>query len=165
MSYTPPAQQLPDQNVSEDEDLHNPEVNLDDDSYGHSLSGLDAIEAGINKPKSTSGFDAAVNPSSRGAPRGRKGPAQTGPKGVKADYEAEKLRLKALRIDEAIKRERMLNRMAVGDPVFNQSNVLQQNSVIKRDDDEDDEDIEDEEDAAIFMEYKMQQMQKIKKNM
>jgi hypothetical protein len=154
------SHQLPEQNVSEDEDLMDQEIHQDDDSYGSALAGMDAIEAQFNMPKSTTGFQL---PSNSGPIANRKkGPAQTGPKGVKADYEAEKLRLKAIRINEAIKRERLLNQMAVGDPVFN---APQQNILKKKIEDEDEDEEFDEEDDAIFMEYKMQQIQKLKNNM
>jgi hypothetical protein len=90
---------LPTEHVSDDEDAYDP------DSHA------------APAPKASANDDAPPMPPPQ--MRNNKGGASnTGPKGVIADYNEAKARATARRIDEAIKRERMLNKMAVGDPVL-----------------------------------------------
>ena len=44
--------------------------------------------------------------------------ANTGPKGVKQDFEDAKLKMRARRLEEKLARERLINKTAVGDEKF-----------------------------------------------
>mmetsp|Transcript_12989 Transcript_12989/g.15401 ORF Transcript_12989/g.15401 Transcript_12989/m.15401 type:complete len:304 (+) Transcript_12989:108-1019(+) len=89
----------------------------------------------------------------------------TGPKGVKADYEEAKLIMQFKNLRKAMRAERELKKRAKGKEDF--SHVANQNLPQKstnRDDEDEDED-EDEEDDEIFRKYKQQRIDLIKNSL
>eukprot|EP00471_Norrisiella_sphaerica_P004360 CAMPEP_0184481386 /NCGR_PEP_ID=MMETSP0113_2-20130426/2936_1 /TAXON_ID=91329 /ORGANISM="Norrisiella sphaerica, Strain BC52" /LENGTH=303 /DNA_ID=CAMNT_0026860489 /DNA_START=31 /DNA_END=942 /DNA_ORIENTATION=- len=88
----------------------------------------------------------------------------TGPKGVKADYEEAKLIMQFKHLREAMRAERELKKKALGKTDFSEVARNAEKGNEKREDEDEDED-EDDEDDEIFQKYKQQTLDLIKNSL